>query len=297
MKNCGYIAIIGRPNVGKSTLLNYILKYKVSITSRKPQTTHHRIIGIKTTQDTQYIYIDTPGLYKDSSRVINCIINKQSFNAIIEADVILFVIEVGKWISDEDWILQQIKTFNLPVILVVNKVDQLKNRTKASDFMNEIKKKYSFSSEFLVSAKQGHLINLLESKVKYYLPTSDNFFYDKDQKIIRDTKFVVADIIREKLIRNFGKEIPYQLNVEITCNESNKEQKTRKIHAVIFTERPSQKSIVIGQEGKKIKKIGSEARKDLESFLGEKIFLRLWVTVKVGWSMNKSILKSLGYIV
>ncbi|WHN65679.1 GTPase Era [Cysteiniphilum sp. QT6929] len=295
MKKCGFVAIIGRPNVGKSTLLNHILKYKISITSRKPQTTRHQITGIKTIENTQFIYVDTPGLHQDEPRAINRMMNKQASSVINDVDVILFVVEVGKWTTAEEWILQKIESVKVPVILVINKVDQLNNRHEAVEFTDEIKQKYPFAASFLVSAKQGHLINDLESKIESYLPESEHFFYAEDQVTDRTERFMMAEIIREKLMRTLGQEVPYQLTVEINKSKFDEARQIMEVYATILVERAGQKAMVIGAKGQKLKKIGSEARQDMEFMLGRKVFLQLWVKVKEGWSDDDRALKSLGY--
>ena len=295
MKKCGYIAIIGRPNVGKSTLLNYILNYKVSITSRKPQTTRHQITGIKTLNDIQFIYVDTPGLHKDEPKAINRFMNKQAGSILNDVDVILFVVEVGKWTSAEEWILSKIQNSRIPVILVINKVDQLHNRSSAQKFSDEISLKYPFAGVYLISAKQGHKISELENKLETFLPESEHFFYGEDQVTDKAERFMIAEVIREKLMRTMGQEVPYQLAVEIDKCKYNQEKDLMEIYATILVERKGQKAMVIGAKGQKLKKIGSDARADIELMLGKKVFLQLWVKVKEGWSDDDRALKSLGY--
>ena len=295
MKKCGYIAIIGRPNVGKSTLLNHILKYKISITSRKPQTTRHQIKGIKTFENKQFIYVDTPGLHQDEPRIINRMMNKQASSVINDVDIILFVVELSKWTTAEEWILKKIELVKVPVILVINKVDQLNNRQEAVDFTDEIKQKYSFAESFLVSAKQGHLITELESKIGSCLPESEHFFYAEDQITDRTERFMMGEIIREKLMRTLGQEVPYELTVEINKSKFDEPRQIMEVYATILVDRSGQKAMVIGAKGQKLKKIGSEARKDMEYMLGKKVFLQLWVKVKEGWSDDDRALKSLGY--
>ncbi len=295
MKKCGYIAIIGRPNVGKSTLLNHILKYKVSITSRKPQTTRHQITGVKTVKNAQFIYVDTPGLHQDEPRAINRMMNRQAMSVINDVDVVLFVVEVGKWTAAEEWILQKLGSVKVSVILVINKVDQLHNRQQEQLFEKQIRQKYHFAASFLISAKQGHLITELEQTIEQYLPVSEHFFYAEDQVTDRTERFMIAEIIREKLMRTLGQEVPYQLTVEINKCKFDEQRQLMEIFATILVERMGQKAMVIGSKGQKLKKIGSEARKDIEYMLGKKVFLELWVKVKEGWSDDERALKSLGY--
>lgn len=223
MKKCGYISIIGRPNVGKSTLLNNILKYKVSITSRKPQTTRHQITGIKTLGDTQFIYVDTPGIHIKEPKAINKFMNKAATTMFKDVDVILFVVEMGKWTELEDNIVEKLKHSEIPIFLVVNKVDKKKS-LEAAMFIEYIKEKLSFYDVIYVSAKQGHNINELESRIEKLLPESEYFFYEEDQITDRSIKFMVAEIIREKIMRTIGSEVPYQIAVEIDSYKVDQEK-------------------------------------------------------------------------
>ena len=295
MKKCGYIAIIGCPNVGKSTLLNYILQHKISITTRKPQTTRHRITGIKTHNNIQFIYLDTPGLHQNTPRAINRFMNQQADNVINDVDVILFVVALGHYSDQDQWILQKIQSTKTPVILVINKVDQLNNRNDAQIFADKIMEAYQFSAVFLISAKQGHCIEALEDKITTLLPESAHFLFAEDQLSDRTERFMVAEIIREKLMRTLGQEVPYQLTVEIQSYQYNKAKNLIEIDAMILVERSGQKAMVIGKKGQKLKEIGTDARHDIEKLLAKKVFLRLWVKVKEGWSDDARALKSLGY--
>ncbi|QUE30640.1 GTPase Era [Francisella philomiragia] len=294
MKKCGYISIIGRPNVGKSTLLNNILKYKISITSRKPQTTRHQITGIKTLGDTQFIYVDTPGIHIDEPKAINKFMNKAATAMVKEVDVILFVVELGKWTELEDNIVEKLKYSQVPIFLVVNKVDKKKS-LEASIFIESIKEKLSFYDVIYVSAKQGHNVNELESRIEKLLPESEYFFYEDDQITDRSIKFMVAEIIREKIMRTIGNEVPYQITVEIDSYKVDQEKSIVDIYASILVERDSQKGIVIGAKGTKLKKIGTDSRIDIERLVGMKVNLKTHVKVKSGWSDDERALKSLGY--
>ncbi|AJI74774.1 GTP-binding protein Era [Francisella philomiragia subsp. philomiragia ATCC 25015] len=294
MKRCGYISIIGRPNVGKSTLLNNILKYKISITSRKPQTTRHQITGIKTLGDTQFIYVDTPGIHIDEPKAINKFMNKAATAMVKEVDVILFVVELGKWTELEDNIVEKLKYSQVPIFLVVNKVDKKKS-LEASMFIESIKEKLSFYDVIYVSAKQGHNVNELESRIEKLLPESEYFFYEDDQITDRSIKFMVAEIIREKIMRTIGNEVPYQITVEIDSYKVDQEKSIVDIYASILVERDSQKGIVIGAKGTKLKKIGTDSRIDIERLVGMKVNLKTHVKVKSGWSDDERALKSLGY--
>ncbi|QLE78477.1 GTPase Era [Francisella sp. Scap27] len=294
MKRCGYISIIGRPNVGKSTLLNNILKFKVSITSRKPQTTRHQITGVKTLDDTQFIYVDTPGIHTKEPKAINKFMNKAATTMIRDVDVILFVVEMDKWTELEDNIVSKIKDSKIPIFLVVNKVDKQKSM-QASVFINTIKDKVNFYDVIYVSAKQGHNVNELESRIEKLLPESEYFFFEEDQVTDRSMKFMVAEIIREKIMRTIGSEVPYQIAVEIDSYKVDEEKKIVDIYASILVERDSQKGIVIGAKGSKLKKIGMDSRVDIERMLEMKVNLKTFVKVKSGWSDDDRALRSLGY--
>ncbi|MFV9973053.1 MAG: GTPase Era [Francisella endosymbiont of Hyalomma asiaticum] len=294
MKKCGYISIIGRPNVGKSTLLNNILKYKVSITSRKPQTTRHQITGIKTVGDTQFIYVDTPGIHIKEPKAINKFMNKAATTMVKDVDVILFVVEMGKWTELEDNIVEKLKYSQILIFLVVNKVDKKKS-LEAAMFIEFVKEKLSFYDVIYVSAKQGHNINELESRIEKLLPESEYFFYEEDQITDRSMKFMVAEIIREKIMRTIGSEVPYQITVEIDRYEVDEEKNIVDIYTSIIVERESQKGIVIGAKGTNLKKIGTDSRMDIERLVGMQVNLKTHVKVKSGWSDDDRALKSLGY--
>ncbi|OEZ33801.1 GTPase Era [Francisella endosymbiont of Amblyomma maculatum] len=294
MKKCGYISIIGRPNVGKSTLLNNILKYKVSITSRKPQTTRHQITGIKTVGDTQFIYVDTPGIHIKELKAINRFMNKAATTMLKDVDVILFVVEMGKWTELEDNIVEKLKYSQILIFLVVNKVDKKKS-LEAAMFIESVKEKLSFYDVIYVSAKQGHNINELESRIEKLLPESEYFFYEEDQIMDRSIKFMVAEIIREKIMRTIGSEVPYQITVEIDSYKVDEEKNIVDIYTSILVERESQKGIVIGAKGTKLKKIGTYSRIDIERLVGMQVNLKTHVKVKSGWSDDDRALKSLGY--
>lgn len=295
MKKCGFIAIVGRPNVGKSTLLNHILQYKVSITCRKPQTTRHQIMGIKTVEDTQFIYVDTPGMQLDTPKALNRFMNKAAMGVINDVDLVLFIVEVGKWTELDRWILEKLKTFEVPVVLVINKVDQLRHDQETIDFIAKMEAAHTYDRVFVVSAKQGHSVKDLEAFIEEKLPESEYFYYGADQVTDKSERFMVAEIIREKLMRSVGQEVPYQLTVEIEDFKVDEKHNKVKIHAAILVERDSQKGIVIGAKGARLKKIGTDARADLEKMLGKSVNIQLWVKVKEGWSDDDRALKSLGY--
>jgi GTP-binding protein Era len=278
---CGTIAIIGRPNVGKSTLLNKILGEKLSITSAKPQTTRQQILGVKTQQNTQWIYIDTPGLHQQAVQRLSRTMVREAINALTKVDVIGFVIEAGRWTSEDDAILQRLKQQQHPVILIVNKVDKIKDKARLLPFLQSCYEKMPFLAVIPLSAQQGDNVAVLEKTIAEQLPVAE-FIYPTDQYTDRNQRFLAAEFVREKLMRSLYKELPYWLNVVI--EEFIEEKKLIKISAVILTERPGQKAIIIGKKGELLKKVGTEARLDMEQCFGKKVYLNLWVKVKAGWS-------------
>jgi len=275
---CGYIAIIGRPNVGKSTLLNHILGVKLSITSRKPQTTRHQILGVKTTEQCQYIYVDTPGIHSGGKKAINRYMNKAASSVIHDVDVLLFLVQAMKWTDEDQMVLDKLAEVEVPVILVVNKIDQLVDKQQLLPFLQQLGSKRQFHDVVPLSALKGDNIDTLERCILAELPENPPVF-SEDEYTDRSMRFLAAEIIREKLVRELGQELPYQTTVEI---ESYKEAK-------------GQKAIIIGNKGARLKNIGTKARLDMEKLLGHKVFLQLWVKVKAGWSDNEQALRSLGY--
>lgn len=290
---CGYVAIVGRPNVGKSTLMNRILGQKISITSRKPQTTRHQILGIKTEGDAQAIYVDTPGLHEGyNERALNRYINKAATTALRDVDMVLFVVDRTKWTPEDAAVLQKLTHLTCPVILVVNKVDYLNDKSDLFPYLEQVSKLRDFTEIVPISAKSGLNVNVIEEKVFGLLPEGD-FQYDEDQVTNRSMRFLASEIIREKIMRQLGEELPYSMTVEIEQFESSERLVT--ISAVILVERDGQKKILIGDKGSKIKEIGQAARIDLEKMVENKVMLNLWVKVKGGWSDDERALRSLGY--
>lgn len=290
--HCGYVAIIGRPNVGKSTLLNHILGQKISITSRKPQTTRHRVLGIKTTNHVQSIYIDTPGLQDLQKSAITRIMNKTVTDAIADVDVILFMIDGLKWTKGDQQVLARLAKVKVPVLLVINKIDLLERKDSLLPYIDDFGRMEKFSDIIPVSAKSGLHVDELEKSIESLLPTAPALFPD-DQITDRNERFLAAEMIREKLMRRLGQEIPYALTVEI--EDFKQEKNIINISALIWVERDSQKSIVIGKQGEELKQVGIQARKDMEQMFGQKVFLRLWVKVKNKWSDDERALRHLGY--
>lgn len=289
---CGYVAIIGRPNVGKSTLLNHLLGKKISITSRKPQTTRHRILGIKTEGETQAVYVDTPGLHLEAKKALNRYMNRAANSVIHDVDVIIFMIEALKWQEEDEWILKKLQHIKLPVILVINKIDKIPEKENLLPFLERVSEKFKFTEIVPLSALKSEQVNRLDQLVNSLLPENPHFFPD-DQMTDMSSRFITAEIIREKLMRSLGQELPYALTVQI--EQFEQQEKLIRISAIIWVEKLTQKAIVIGKEGAVLKKIGTYAREELEMILGKKIFLQLWVKVKESWSDNDRALRSLGY--
>jgi len=289
---CGYVAIIGRPNMGKSTLLNHILGVKLSITSRKPQTTRHQIMGVKTVENGQFIFVDTPGIHSGGNKAINRYMNRAASSVIHDVDVVLFIVQSLKWTDEDELVLNKLKGIEAPVVLLVNKVDQVADKDKLLPYIQKISEKYDFKNVLPISAMKGDNLPQLENYLLELLPQGPAMF-EEDQLTDRSTRFLVAEIIREKLVRELGNELPYQTTVEIERYKD--EEKITRIHALILVETKGQKVIVIGDKGAKLKSIGSNARKDIEALIDRKVFLQLWVKVKSGWSDSETSLKNLGY--
>ncbi len=289
--NCGYVALIGRPNVGKSTLMNHVLGQKISITSRKPQTTRHRILGINTKEAGQIVFMDTPGMHKVEKKALNRYLNKTADNVLFGVDVVVWLIDGLSWHEYDDVIFKKLERAGLPVVLAVNKVDKIKEKEALLTFFDEAKDKYPFQEILPVSALKGTNLDKLEKVLLNLLPEND-LIYPADQITDRPERFLAAEIIREKLTRRLGDELPYSLTVEIERYEELKN--ITKIYAVIWAERSTQKNIVIGKQGEMLKKVGSDARVDIEKLIGQKVYLQLWVKVKKGWANNERALQSLG---
>jgi len=289
---CGYVAIVGRPNVGKSTLLNRILGQKLSITSRRPQTTRHQILGIKTYETTQIVYVDTPGLHLKEHKAINRYMNKAASSSLNDVDLVVFVVERTKWTDEDDLVLSKVQAANAPVILAVNKIDMNKEKDVLLPHIQKLSEKFSFTEIVPLSAKQGHNIEHLEELIDKFLPESIHFF-PEDQITDRSQRFLAAELVREKIMRQLGDELPYSVTVEI--EEFKRAKQVLHISALILVERSGQKKIVIGDKGEQIKIIGRDARKDMEKLFDSKVMLNLWVKVKSGWSDDERALRSLGY--
>lgn len=288
---CGFVAIVGRPNVGKSTLLNHILGQKLSITSRKPQTTRHQVLGIKTRGDVQAIYVDTPGMHEEEPRALNRYMNRAASSALVDVDVVVFVVDQTHWTTADDMVLQKLENVKAPVILAVNKVDKVEQRDTLLPHLEELARKRDFAEIIPLSALRGQNLAPLEEAVDRMLPVSIHFYPD-DQITDRSQRFLASEIVREKITRQLGAELPYSVAVEI--EEFKQEGKVLHISALILVEREGQKKIIIGDKGERIRRIGQEARIDMEKLFDSKIMLRLWVKVKKGWADSDRALKSLG---
>lgn len=292
IKHSGFVAIIGRPNVGKSTLLNCLIGEKVSITSPKPQTTRWQTLGIKILDHTQMIFIDTPGIHRDDKRAMNRYMNRIANAVILDADVIVFMIDATRWNSEDEMVLKKLHEAEKPVILVINKIDLIGDKAELLPLMNKLKDKYHFAHIVPVSAMKEENTHHLEEEIAKLLPEGPQL-YPEDQTTDKNIRFQAAEIIREKLIYATEEELPYATTVEI--EEYVQEEKLTKIGAVIWVERQGQKIIIIGKKGARLKKIGIQARRDIEKLTGNKVFLRLWVKVKENWTDDDKAMRSLGY--
>lgn len=287
----GYIAIIGRPNVGKSTLTNHIVGAKVSITSRKAQTTRHRIHGIYTDPDAQYIFVDTPGFQTQYDSALNRGMNKTVVDALHSTDVVLFVIEGTRFDSRDQKVVDLLPK-DIPVILVLNKQDLVKDKDSLLPFMAEMNERFPFAAIVPISARNGEQVPRLLTTIRGYLPVAEPMF-GEDDITDKSERFLAAEIVREKVFRLSGEEVPYSASVMIEKFEQ--EGEFRRVFATILVDKDNQKAIIIGHQGSKLKEIGTSARLDMERLFGGKVYLELWVKVKGGWADSERILKQLGY--
>ncbi len=292
MNKCGYVAVIGRPNVGKSTLINTIIGEKVSIVTAKPQTTRHQILAISTTKKGQILFIDTPGLHLGYKKALNKYMNKAAASAVMDVDLVLFLVESLKWTKDDEQAFKTVQKSTCHVFLVINKADLVKDKEKLIPFANKIMQLYDFKEIFYISATKSKGTKTLEDKIYQHLPDSENY-YHQDQLTDKSSKYLIAELIREQLTLRLHQELPYSLTVEV---ESLKQIKQIiHIHALIWVERDMQKNMVIGKKGETLKQVGINARKEIEDLLGKKVNLKLWVKVKSAWADNDRLLQQLGY--
>ena len=293
-RHCGLIAIVGRPNVGKSTLLNALVGQKVSITSAKAQTTRHRITGIRTIDDTQFVFVDTPGFQTQHSAPLNRTLNRTVQGALADVDVVLFVVEAGRFSQDDAKVLalMPIGEYAKPVLLIANKLDEVHRRSDLAPWLQGMQKHHAFAEFVPLTARKDADVQRLLGIVKPYLPEQP-WLYEEDALTDRTDRFLASEIIREKLFRLTGDELPYTSTVVI--DKFEEEGALRRISASIVVERDSHKGIVIGAGGERLKRIGSEARQELEKLMDAKVFLELWVKVRSGWADDEAHLRSYGY--
>nr|WP_314265628.1 GTPase Era [uncultured Moellerella sp.] len=290
---CGFVAIVGRPNVGKSTLLNQLLGQKVSITSRKPQTTRHRIMGIHTEGECQTIYVDTPGLHIEEKRAINRLMNRAASSSIGDVELVIFVVEGTNWTADDEMVVNKLKSLRCPVILAINKIDNVTDKTKLLPHIGFVSQQMNFLDVVPISAEKGIGVDTIAGIVRKHMPEAE-YHFPEEYITDRSQRFMASEIIREKLMRFLGDELPYSVTVEIE-QFLVKENGSFHINGLILVEREGQKKMVIGNQGSKIKVIGTEARIDMEKMFDTKVHLVLWVKVKAGWADDERALRSLGY--
>ena len=291
-QRCGLIAIVGRPNVGKSTLLNALVGQKVSITSAKAQTTRHRITGIRTVDEAQFVFVDTPGFQTKHSAALNRTLNRTVTGVLSDVDVVLFVVEAGRFGLDDAKVLALMQDSGKPVFLIANKLDTVVRRADLAPWLKAMQDRHPFAEFVPLTAKKDADAQRLLGIVKPYLPVQP-WFHERDALTDRSEKFLASEIIREKLFRLTGDELPYTSTVVI--DEFKEEGNLRRISASIVVERDSHKGIVIGNGGERLKRIGSEARQELETLMDAKVFIELWVKVRSGWADDEAHLRSYGY--
>ncbi len=289
---CGYVAIVGRPNVGKSTLLNYLLGQKISITSRKPQTTRHQLLGILTEGSEQIIFVDTPGIHKEQTKAINRYMNRTASSAVADVDLVLFVVDRTRWTSEDQLVQAALADVKCPVALIINKIDMLDDKQVLLPYAEELDAREQFDAVIPISALNSANLGELSRYIREKMPPGPHFF-PSDQVTDRSERFLAAELIREKIVRQLGDELPYTTAVEIEA--FRQEGAVIHIDALIYVERQGQKKIIIGEKGSRMRAIGTDARKDMEKAFDSKVMLKLWVKVKSGWSDDDRALRSLGF--
>jgi GTP-binding protein Era len=290
-RRCGLVAIVGRPNVGKSTLLNALVGQKVSITSRKAQTTRHRITGIRTVDEAQFVFVDTPGFQTRHGTALNRTLNRTVLASLSDVDAVLFVVEAGRFGPDDAKVMALLPT-DKPVVLVANKLDTVKRRADLAPWLQQMQQRRDFAEFVPMSATKEADVMRLFQILKPYLPEQD-WFYEEDALTDRSDRFLASEIIREKLFRLTGDELPYTSTVVI--DKFEEEGNLRRIAATIIVERDAHKGMIIGTGGERLRRIGSEARQELETLMDAKVFLELWVKVRSGWADNEQHLRAYGY--
>jgi GTP-binding protein Era len=288
----GYVALIGRPNVGKSTLLNRVLGQKVSIVTAKPQTTRQRIAGIKTVAEGQVVYLDTPGIHKSTGRALNRYMNRVAKATFRDVDVVLFLIEAGRWTRQDQKIAKLLKSVDLPVFLVVHKIDTLQDRSSLLSFLSETVQPDQFGEVLMISATKGDGVEDLEGLVMKHMPFSRPY-YDEDQITDRSERFLAAEMIREALTERLHQELPYSLTVEI--ESFKRDDSLVHVSAIIWVERESQKQITIGKGGTVLKQVGSQARRAMEELFDSRVFLQTFVKVSKDWTRSEKLMEKFGY--
>jgi GTP-binding protein Era len=288
----GYVAIVGRPNVGKSTLLNRFIGQKLAITSHKPQTTRHSILGVKSRDDGQLVYVDTPGIHRRGNQAMNRYLNRTASAVLQDVDVLLFVVQAGVFNREDKLVLEKLAKIKAPVVLAINKIDTLPDKSELLPFIDGLKQKHEFAVILPVSAKNGQQVEALENQLLKLLPESESIF-PEDQLTDRSERFFAAELIREQITRKYHMELPYATTVEI--EQFVEEGRMYRIAAIIWVERDGQKNILIGKKGEALKLVGTEARQAMENFFQRKVFLQLWVKVKDSWSSDEAAMAKLGY--
>ena len=289
---CGYISIVGKPNVGKSTIINAILEKKVSITSRKSQTTRNNILGIKTVGNKQMIFIDTPGMHVKSKKTMNKILNKSAQSIIEDSDIVIFVLQRLSLDKEDQLIIEKLKESEQKIICVINKIDQIEDKNKLLPLIDKLSSQYPFIEILLVSAKTNDGMGDLVETIKSHLPENQHMYDENFQINTSEDKFMISELIREKIIRRLGDELPHDTFVKI--DDINNKTDIVEVYATIFVNRQSQKQIVIGAGGKILKNIGEQSRIDIEEYLNKKVFLKTWVKVKKNWNTDSNFIQSLG---
>ncbi len=288
----GYVSIIGRPNAGKSTLLNYLVGQKLAITSRKPQTTRHTILGVKTGDQGQIIYVDTPGIHQRGDQAMNKYLNRTAKTMLNDVDLILFVVDAMKWTAEDTAVLELLGNVKAPAILIINKLDQIEDKEQLLPYIQDLSAKHSFCEIIPLSAKTGKNVSRLEKRVIELMPEGENIF-PEDQLTDRSERFFAAELVREQLTRRYAKEIPYALTVEIEQFEDVGNM--YRIGALVWVEREGQKNIIIGNKGEAMKVVATQARLEMEKLFDKKVHLSVWVKVKKSWSSDVNALARLGY--
>jgi len=287
----GYIAIVGRPNVGKSTLLNHLIKHKISITSRKAQTTRHRIYGIYTDDHAQFVFVDTPGFQTKYLNALNRSMNRVVTSSLRDVQVVVFVLEALRY-DERDRTVLKLLPDNCPVILAINKIDEVADKDQLFAFAERVTKDFKFVAIVPVSAKLGSKLDELLDAIRSQLPEGEKI-YDKDDITDRSERFLAAEILREKIFRLTGDELPYSISVVI--EQFKMEGKLRRIHAAVLVDREAHKAMLIGKKGEKLKMIATQARQDMEKLFDGKVFLEVFVKLRSGWADDERVLRSLGY--